>query len=194
MKRNIFKILMVAMALLILWAPLMVWGADVYNEPVRWYETKSHVVYYGICDTMGTDNSFTQWFCILGLADYPAYGWAICTNGTGTEDVNVLVEYSMSGANATALADANNSGAVDGLDALTVTYKSDTLTTYEGTASPQFKTKPIWMRLKFDGQTGNPANSDVYWWAIFRKSEDFMLSGYDDPDKTWQVPNTKDKY
>ena len=101
------------------------------------------------------------------------YIGAICSDVTGTEDVNVLVEYSFDRTNA--LATALNSGAIDDMDALGTTMKIDTVDVIGGANCGYYKAA-LWMRLKFDEQTNNPATV-ISWWLTFKKNEPFK---YDD--------------
>lgn len=145
-------------------------AADIYDENVKVLETKSSIIYYGstyYAAARGTGDSltnhFTQFFEIIDCNDNPAYLYAYCTDVAGTEDVNVLAYYSMDCDSH--IVSSLNSGVI--LDQLTTTPAGDTINVF-GAAYDEMFGGSRWMRLCFDGQTGN-TNCYVYWWAVFTK-------------------------
>ena len=166
MKRLIF----LAIALLMV---SQLWAGDVYDETVKRRETKTRVIYYGTVTFAAadlTDSHWTQFFQIddcnasgkAGL--YPTIG-AVCSNVAGTEDVNVIAHYSMN--MDTSIVSSLNSGVV--IDQVVTTMLIDTLNYYAGAADAYFQ-GARWMRLVFDGQTGNPATT-VSWWVSLAKND-----------------------
>jgi hypothetical protein len=145
-------------------------AADIYDEAVKVYETPTDIVYYGqtyYAAARGTGDSltthFTQFFEILNCNDNDAYIFAYCSDVAGTEDVNILAYYSMD--TDTAIVSSLNSGVI--IDQLTTAPAGDTLNVYGGAQDELFG-GARWMRLGFDGQTGN-TNCYVYWWVSFKK-------------------------
>lgn len=182
------KVMIVLMVLL--WCA-GAFAGDLYNTDVKVEMGKSYVIYYGTVDTVNTDNSYTQWMNISGMNHDASYIWAVCSNVAGTEDVNVLVEYSMDRTNA--VATTLNSGALDDMDQLSTTTKYDTISTIGGAACPVYKAKPKWFRVKFDGQSGNGATT-ISWWCVFRKDTPYHSPLRDkevDFHRDW---NTANKY
>jgi len=91
-----------------------------------------------------------------------------CYNSaTGTEDMNVYVEYSYD--RTTWFVGAANSGEI--YDQLTTTRVSDTLNVIVGSIDTFYRCAP-WMRLHFDLQAGNPIGTYANWKLVFRKSAD----------------------
>jgi len=125
--------------------------------------------YYGMtatttaADCVGTH--YTQAMFIGDVNDSPCMWRMVAYNSaTGTEDIDVFVEYSFN------LADwflgSVSSGKIK--DALSTTQAADTLNILVGVEDGMYNVAP-WMRLKCVGQTGNPIGTYVSYWLSFRK-------------------------
>jgi len=166
MKRLIF----LAIALLMV---SQLWAGDIYDETVKRRETKTRVIYYGTVVFGASDledNHFTQFFqiddCNASGKDglYPTIG-AVCSDVTGTEDVDVVAHYSMN--MDTSIVSSLNSGVV--LTQVTTTMQMDTLNYHTGAADAYFQGARF-VRLNFDGQSSNPATT-LSWWVSLVKND-----------------------
>jgi len=141
-------------------------AADTTNVVVNYLESDYSILYYGpakMGKAGGTDNSITQYMNIEGLDFTNGLGhiqiWA--TDITGTEDYNGYIEFSNSTTGTTF-----QSLATDGdLDQMTTTVKLDTVGYANGIKTHGAK----YMRLKFDGQTGNPHSLVINWYIYLVK-------------------------
>lgn len=151
--RYLFSIIMVM--LLVLGIPQTGTAADTTNCAVSYYEGDTWIVYYGTVtfgSAGGTDNAYSQAMSIAdvsNVADQYAYIQIWFTDGVGTEDANGTVQFSNSTTATTfsGTADAN-------LDQIQVTVKTDTIGVVNGALDGLRGNR--YMRLKLDGQTGNP--------------------------------------
>ena len=145
------------------------WAGDTYNQTVSFKIGESYVMYYGTVDmtddTVG--NFYTQACFLHELNHNNAFIYAVCSEA-GTEDVNVTAEYSMD--RTTWLAGT----AIDGLDQLGTTSLVDTINVVTGAQQNAYYVGR-WIRLKFDGQTGN-GDTTVSWWMVFRKNTPYVGS------------------
>jgi hypothetical protein len=141
-------------------------AADTTNCAVSFDETDYSLMYYGTLvfgAAGGTDNTTTQWMRIDGL-DFENYLGNVqfkAVDITGTEDFNGYIEFcdNTTGADFGALAtDAD-------LDAMAITTVTDTVGIALGTRTFGHK----YMRIKLDGQTGNPNELDVKWYIFLPK-------------------------
>ncbi|GAG05582.1 unnamed protein product [marine sediment metagenome] len=151
-------ILFVITGLLLL--PVQSYATDSYNNSVSVRESKDGVALHGVqAFTAGaTDSHYTQAMYIGDLNLYNIF-CAAWTNSTASDDVNLNVEYSYD--RETWVAATINSGALfDDLNGGTV--QADTLNIYEGTADGLYHAM-IWLRLVFDGQSGNTTPVTVTW-------------------------------
>lgn len=138
--------------------------ADVANVAVSETEYESGVVYYGSVPFAAgnlEDSHRTQGMFIGNSNQAATYAYFSCTNVTGTEDINVLLECS----NDADTWYTNASWVVR--DALSTTAVVDTLSTVVGVGSPM----PAfpWMRLVFDGQGSNVATT-CSWSSYMKKN------------------------
>lgn len=125
-------------------------------------EGPGYVVYSATVDTVGTDTFRTPAFHIGGLdktcattcLNLFAEAWA--SNGTGTEDVDITVEFS-SDVGQPSNWDAASANA---FTQVTTTAQFDTLSTIAGAVDQEFRSAR-WVRLVVAGQSGNPGDSDV---------------------------------
>ncbi len=148
-------------------------AADQYDETVKKRETETRVIYYGtVTFESGNleDSYYTQFFqiddCNASGKDglYPTIG-GVCSDVTGTEDVNILAHYSFDPD--TSIASTLNSGVI--IDNLTTTMQIDTINYYDGSVDAYFQGSR-YMRLIFDGQTSNVATT-VSWWVSLVKND-----------------------
>ena len=132
--------------------------AQTYNSTVNVKEGYTYARYTGSIDmTSGADSTgsiYTQGFFIGNSNQGDGIVSVTIGDSTGTEDVNLFVQYSNDLTNwkniSTAVSDAMGAG---------VTY--DTLNVVGGTTLIEFKSS-IWARLHFDGQSGNPSGVLTY--------------------------------
>jgi hypothetical protein len=159
--------------LLVLFLPI-VQAANYYNSPVYVIETAETVIFYGTVDMASdpTGNIYTQAFqiddCNQGYSFLGAY-----TNAQTNDDVNIHVQYNkknaVAGDTAYWKAGLNASGKIlddvhDGV------VQCDTVNVTTAVEDKLFNASS-WCRFYFAGQTGNPSTTDVYWFAVFKKSE-----------------------
>lgn len=183
--RNIFSVLIILVFMVTLG-----YSADQYNQTVKVYESPTHVVYYGtIIFTASNleDNWYTQAMPILDLQGDAGFVWAVCSDVTGTEDVNILIQYSPDRTNWTT--SSLNSGVI--IDQVQTTMKGDTLSTYTGVRDTYFP-GARWMRLNADGQASNVATT-VSWYIVLKKTEAFEFKGFR-KDAKGNYFNPLDKY
>ena len=152
----------------ILFCFVNVQAADTSNVAVNFTETEYSIMYYGpavMASDGGTDNCTTQWM-LVDFIDFATNLGTIqlwCSDSTGTEDVNVYVQFSNSDS-----ANRFFSLATDpDLDALSTSVVWDTVGIALGKRC--YGTK--YMRLKFDGQTGNPNGTAIHWYIFFLKPD-----------------------
>lgn len=151
-------ILFVTTGLLLL--PVQSYAADSYNNSVSVRESKDGVAFYSVqAFTAGaTDSHYTQAMYIGDMNLYNIF-CAAWTNTTVADDVNLLIEYSID--RTTWVSATIGSGKLfDDLNGGTV--QADTLNVIDGAADGLYHAM-IWMRLVFDGQTGNTTPVTVTW-------------------------------
>jgi len=158
------KRLILILGILVFSYPLM--AADTTNVAVSFEENEFFIMYYGTAyfkSDAGTDNCITQWMALQGV-DFENYVGTLqiyCEDITGTEDVNGYIEFSD-----TTEADRFKSLATDGdLDQIQTTVVLDTVGLAEGVRCWGAK----YMRLKLDGQSGNPHSTPVTWYIFCPK-------------------------
>ena len=165
--------------------------ADQDSLAVSVLETPTHIIYYGTI-TMTTAskeaNHYTKAMPIIDLTGDDGFVWAICSDVTGTEDVNVLIQYSPDRTNW--IATSLGSGVI--IDALSTTLVGDTLS-ITGAAYDKYYKGARYMRLNADGQSSNPATV-VSWFIVLRKLEHFEFKGFrkDNAKNAWK--NALPKY
>lgn len=145
-------------------------SAQTYNTPVTTVEGATYVRYTGSVD-MTTDSTGSHYTQAMSIADANSGSGAVqlrLPNVTGTEDVNVFVEFSYDLLNWSAISTA----VTDGLST-TVVY--DSLHSVGGADLFEFESS-VWMRLHFDGQSGNPSNT-LYWNVYLPKNTGAPTSG-----------------
>lgn len=151
MKKSIFSflILMFALALPVL--------SQTYDSPVTEVEGASYIRYTGAAAITTTESTYTQAMHIGDANQGIGTVTLSLPDVTGTEDVNVFVEFSQDLLTWTSI-----SAAVK--DQLSTTAAFDSVHVVAGTTLIEFKGS-VWMRLHFDGQTGNPTNTLT--WSVF---------------------------
>lgn len=141
-------------------------AADTTNVAVSKDEDDFYVIYYGIAtfgSAAGTDNCITQWMRVdfVDWAINPGMLQIWCFDASGTEDVNGYVQFSSSDS-ATSFKEL----ATDAdLDQIQTTVIWDTIGVSMGKCMYGAK----YMRLKLDGQTGNPNGTKVNYYIYFQK-------------------------
>jgi len=147
-----------------------VFAADTTNVVVNFIEQDGWILFYGPATfsqktSAGTDNSITQWMDIskLDIANNPGEIQLWITNIAGTEDVNGFIQFS----NTTTGADFQHLTTDADLDQIQTTVKFDTV----GISETIKCNGARYMRLYFDGQTGNPDGASLNWYIFFTKPE-----------------------
>ncbi len=157
----------------------MLFAADRKNAAAdsdSWREGPTFVVYEDtlmFADGEKTDNVYSQalWIADANLEYGQISAW--CSDGTGTEDVDIYVEYSAD----PSAADSSFSGSATAyLDQVQTTAKWDTLGIDPATLKQDRMRGALWVRIKADGQTGNPANTILHYSLFFHKKTNAPLS------------------
>lgn len=144
-------------------------AGDIENGSVSWTEGGSFIAYSDTAQfttNCETDNLYTSSMWIANLVQDSTSAktagltlWARCGDMTGTEDVNVTVEFCYEKIpNDSAFVAAGGGGS---LDQVQTTAKN----TY---AYPPYP-GALWARVKNDGQTGNPTNTWIRWGLYGKK-------------------------
>lgn len=162
MKKGIFSIALAALiviAALFYFAPEPAQAGDTYNQSVQWFEGETFILYYGTIafSTDSTGNFYTRAMDVGEANDAVGSIRADASDVTGTEDINIAIEYS------NAPTAEYTTSSIDILDQVTTTAKVDSLGD-----DPQFF-QHRWVRLKADGQAGNPAATTLSWWLFVKK-------------------------
>lgn len=143
-------------------------AGDTYDQTAVCYEDDKVVVFSGTVTFTGdgTGNWYTQALYIPDCRYYHAYftGW---TNAESGDDVNIFVEYS-NDRSIWKLSSQASGQIIDDLNGGTV--QADTIDVVAATQDCVFK-GAVWMRLKLDGQTGNPVTTEVTWIVTLTKTE-----------------------
>jgi len=169
------KIFLFAMVLVMLFAFIIpVYAGDTYEQTVRRRVFSTGVLFYGTVDM--TADSVGSWYTnsmfIGNCNTNNAMIWAICSNVTGTEDVNVFAQYSQEYDGTWVLADSA-SGKI--IDALGTTTKRDTINVIDGVNDSTYPAAR-WLSLKFIGQTSNPLTTVS--WYVFLKFDSSITSDW----------------
>lgn len=146
-------------------------AADTTNVAVSIKETDTHLIYYGVAymkSDAGEDNCFTQAFDISQCTDALGHAVMVCTNISGTEDINVYTAYSYEFTDNTPSRAKFYTHGTQVIDQLQITVKYDTIgvvnAAYDGFKGAK------WMMFKFDGQTSSPHSTPINWWLTLRKN------------------------
>lgn len=177
---NKFKFSLVALLLLVF--AFQAFPADSYNSSVSYKEEYSHVIYYGKIDysaSDSTDDIYTQ-AMYVGDCDMITSKGLLQVWGTSAVayDVDVFVHGSNTNYRSafttcrtdTVLNDigggTNNNAEVTyiGHSYITATTLADA---YSPVVDPCGQT--AWIMLEFDGQSGNEADTDVYFFLLVKK-------------------------
>lgn len=160
---------------LVLFCSVQIFAADVTNEAVNIEENKRFLMYYGTATfgaAGGTDDVTTQWMLVdfVDWINSPGTLQVWATDISGTEDYNGYVEFSNTtvGANFFYLTTDSD------LDQIGITVKWDTVGVALGKKIYGVK----YMRLRFDGQTGNPNSLVVNWYITFVKPDRYSKKFY----------------
>ena len=134
----------------------LAFATDTTNVAVSWVEGDTYILYYGAVTfpaAAGTDNAFTQAMdisdCVVKQGELFGGIQVKFVDGTGTEDADGFIEYSnsLTAADFLSVTDAD-------LNQIQVTTKFDTVGV--ATAAMDYFQFSRYIRLKLDGQTGNP--------------------------------------
>lgn len=159
--RSVFTLLVVFCLAIVFMA------ADSYDNTVSCAEGEFDVTYLGSTSFSAgaTDNHYTQAMYIGDCNYYDAFfaGW---TDAVANDDVNIYVQYSMD-RETWKLSTANSGQIIDDLHDGTV--QADTINVYGGTRDVLYNSAR-WMRLYFDGQSGNTTAVDVTWMVHLTKT------------------------
>lgn len=146
-------------------------AADTYDKNVTLLsESKFHklvrVDQFLFSDSTG--NYYSEPINLAGLNVSDGYIQVLHTNVTGTEDIDVTLQYSFTKSNfgtwTTGTADANLTQLTGG----TAVY--DTLGIADGADQILFHSS-VWLRVKYDGQSGNPSATQVTTYLWFTKPQ-----------------------
>lgn len=159
-----FKHIVMTILILLLAFDLSFAAESNYDETVVIANREGVTIYSGtttFADSGSGDAYYTQAMYIGGQNTTDAKGRFICSEA-GTEDVNVLTEYSFDGETF-----FDGETCAD-LDALGTTAVIDTIGTEAGAVSLNFDVAP-WMRFKF--VAGQAINSTTVSWALSLKKQ-----------------------
>lgn len=136
----------------------MALAGTTYDQTVSKVEGEDWAMYYGVIDFFSdsTGTFYTQAFAIEELNGEVGGIQAYCSDTTGTEDVNVALQYSNT-------MDIWLTSTVDILDQVVTTTKIDSV----GEDQAFFKAR--YARISFIGQSGNPKGTDCYWFVFVNK-------------------------
>lgn len=161
------------------------------DQTVSVKEGTDYVMYYGSVD-MNADSTgkfYTQWFYIHGLNQNSAYIAAYATDESGeTEDINTFLKFAMK-PDSTVQFSWTDEDTLNDMDQMTYgTTKKDTIDIDEGVTNLSYKTAR-YMRILFQGMSGNPDGTDVYWYVLFQKPENSTAWGGRGDRLAWYVAN-----
>ena len=142
---------------LIIFAALTVFvpaQAQTYDAAVNVVEGSTYIRYTGAVSVDTTASTYTQAMLLADANQGLSFIRASMPDVAGTEDVNVLIEFSNDLLNWTA-------GATTVIDQLSTTAVFDSLSTINSAEFLHWKGS-VWFRLVFDGQTGNPSNTVTF--------------------------------
>ena len=128
--------------------------AQTYDAAVNVVEGSTYIRYTGAISVDTTASTYTQAMLLAEANQGLSFIRASMPDVTGSEDVNVLIEFSNNLSDWTA-------GATTVIDALDATAVFDSLNFINSTEFLHWKGS-IWFRLVFDGQTGNPSNTVTF--------------------------------
>lgn len=156
------KKLIITLLFMVLGFGLFVAG-DTYDYKTNIDEGRTYVRYLGQIDMSNdtTGNHYTQALFIGDANQATGMLQAVCSNVPGTENVNVFLQLSNDRLNWIEIPTAIRTG-------LSTTVIYDTLNIINGVNRVEYKNS-VWMRLKFDGQTGNPSTT-ITWSAYLPKN------------------------
>jgi len=160
------RLFLTTLLTLILLVP-SVFAADTYDNTINVRESETSVIVTGTISFTGAaeDNHYTQ-AIYIGDCNVQNCFIAAYTNNQSGDDVNVFVEYSAD--RSTWKLSTQASGQI--LDDLNGgTLQADTVNVVAGAADVLFNST-IWMRLKHDGQSGNPEATTVTFFLKFTKT------------------------
>ena len=152
MKHNIIQKAVILFVLLLAYA--VAFAGDNYNQTTTVAAEGATYVTYKVTGTMTdqTGNYYSKGLFIGDLNDQDGYIQVKLSDESGTEDVNVFLEYSFDGVTWTAGTTDSN------LDQVGATVVNDTLGIANGVDQILFHNSNL-LRVKLDGQTGNPATT-----------------------------------
>lgn len=164
-KKGILASLLVAVMLL---PSGSTYAGDTYNQAINKVEGDSWILYWGqiafVTDSIG--NFYTRAFQIGDSNVIDGMMTLSIANVTGTEDVNVTLQYSK---------DKTTGNFTDGLsdsdlDQVQTTVIDDTVGTADGVVDKKFHGNLL-CRIKADGQTSNPELTVLKYWVFLRKND-----------------------
>jgi len=159
-----FKLSFLGLAVLLIFAalyyftPKEVEAANSSNNAVSFFEGEDFILYYGTLafSSDSTANHFTKAMDISECNNEIGGLQVVCSNVAGTEDVNVTLQYSN-------YLSYFHPSVIDSIDNVNTTAKIDSV----GDDPNFFKTR--YMRLKADGQSGNPAATVLSYYILLDK-------------------------
>jgi len=159
-------------------------AGDTYNQAVATAsaadEDKPFITYQGDQEFAAdsTGNFYTKAFEIANSNQDGTEIQVWCKNVAGTEDVNVFIQYSNDNASASFVP-------ADTIDQVQTTVKFNIVGGVRDSTGALVQSSVInrfhnmrYMRLVFDGQSGNPAATILYWRITMRKNDGFTGKAY----------------
>lgn len=159
-----FKLTFLGLAILMIlgalyyYTPKEAEAANSSNNTVSFFEGEDFILYYGTIafSSDSTANHFTKAMDISECNNEIGGLQVVCSNVTGTEDVNVTLQYSN-------YLSYFHPSVTDSIDNVAIAAKIDSVG-----ADPNFY-KTRYMRLKADGQAGNPAATVLSYYILLDK-------------------------
>ncbi len=164
---------------LILFVSMPVFAGDTYEQAVSMKILPTGVVYSGTVDMTADSigNFYTNAMYIGCCNSNNAMIQAVCSNVTGTEDVNVFAQYAQTPDGTYVLA-SEASGSI--IDALSTTTINDTINVTTAVGCKVYPTN-LWLSLKFDGQASSGLTTIT--WYVFLKFDATLTADW---DRWWQ--------
>lgn len=161
------------------------------DQTVNVKEGPDYVMYYGSVDfaSDSTGKFYTQWMYIHGLNQNSAYIGAYATDESGeTEDINTFLKFAMV-PDSTKMFSWTDEDTLNDMDQMTYgTTKKDTIDIDEGVTNLNYKVAR-YMSILFQGMSGNPDGTDVYWYVLFQKPESSTTWGGRGDRLAWYISN-----
>ena len=161
--------------LLVLFASMAMAAETYYNRSVEWDDEPGYVLYTSgtilVSDTITATVYYTKAMKIGPFTESYAYAtFQVAGTTTGTEDINVIVEYANDPDDTNAIWVLGAGTTDSDLDAVGTTVVLDTIGIVAATAEAKYKTY-TWMRYKFVLGQANMAGKIIKFSTKFTKPE-----------------------